>query len=318
MNKEDLRKYKPYVASKFDKYPEKVERGESVAIIQYQHDYRCNMKCEHCCIDDLRKVKKDRCFGLDDVANLSFQADRLGLAHIVLTGGEPLFFKDFDWVIEALNPDKHYITIDSNGWLLDKKMAKHLRRLGVDKVQLSMDSLIPDEHDQFRGKPESFLRCVQAIDACKDVGLYVIIATTVTKPRVYSREFVEFLQWAKRREVGVFVTFLKPVGAASNMQDLMVGRKEIDYVHRLGKIYNVFTHLTPSHGLDLGCIAVKRMVSIQKWGDVTPCPYDHRVLGNFFEEPLKDILERGMKAFSCRIDTCYMADKKGGHLAPDI
>ena len=304
--------------AKFERYMDKVSRGESVAIIQFQYDYRCNLFCEHCCVTTLRRLKRDRCFDIADVRELSRQADDLGLGQIVLTGGEPLFFTDFDEVVRAIDPEKFFLTIDTNGYLLDLKMAKHLRNIGVDKVQLSMDSLIPDDHDLFRGKCGSFEKAVQALDACLDTGLYVIIATVVTKERVRSLEFLEFLRWAKGKEVGVFVTFAKPVGAWEGRRDKMVNREDIQYVHSLRKDFDVFTHLTPSHGLDLGCIAVKRMVSITKWGDVMPCPYDHRVLGNFFEEPLKDILERAMKPFKCRIDTCYIADVDGGKYAPDF
>jgi len=80
----------------------------------------------------------------------------------------------------------------------------------------------------------------------------------------------------------------------------------------LEKKYNVFTHLTPSYGLDLGCIAVKRMVSITKYGDVMPCPYIHVSLGNFFEEPLKDIIDRGMKIkyFGKHVGTCLIAEDR--------
>ena len=68
--------------------------------------------------------------------------------------------------------------------------------------------------------------------------------------------------------------------------------------------------LTPAYGLNLGCIAVKRMVSVTKYGDVMPCPYIHTSLGNFFEEPLKDIVERGLmiKYFGKYINTCLIAE----------
>jgi MoaA/NifB/PqqE/SkfB family radical SAM enzyme len=86
----------------------------------------------------------------------------------------------------------------------------------------------------------------------------------------------------------------------------------MDYLRELEKKYNVFTHLTPSYGLNLGCIAVKRMVSITKYGDVMPCPYIHVSLGNFFDEPLKDIIERGMKIkyFGKYVDTCLIAEDR--------
>jgi len=112
--------------------------------------------------------------------------------------------------------------------------------------------------------------------------------------------------------VGVFVTFAKPVGAWEGNLDVVCGNEEWEYLSELEKEYNVFTHLTPGYGIDIGCIAVKRMISVTKYGDVMPCPYMHISLGNFFKEPLKDIIERGLsiKYFAYgKKNPCWMANK---------
>lgn len=307
-----LRKEKPYVYEKIMRYNEKVKNGESIAILQFQYDYRCNFRCQHCDITRLRGKNNDRFFTIKDVKELSRQADEMGLAHIVITGGEPLVFPDFDDIVKAIDPKKFYITSDTNGWYLDSEKAKHLKSIGVDKIQLSLDSLSAPEHDDFRRKPGSHERAIGAIEASLDAGLNIIIATVVTKQRIRSQEFIDFLEFAKKKGVAVFVTYAKPVGEWEGNYDILIDKGDMDYLRELEKKYNVFTHLTPSYGLDLGCIAVKRMVSITKYGDVMPCPYIHVSLGNFFEEPLKDIIERGMKIkyFGKYVDTCLIAEDR--------
>lgn len=312
-NKRDLlKKEKPYVYEKIMKYDEKVKNGESIAILQFQYDYSCNFRCEHCCITRLRRKKGDRCFTIEDVKELSKQADEMGLAHLVITGGEPLVFPEFDDIVRAVDPQKFYITSDTNGWFLDAKRAKHLKSIGLDKIQLSLDSLSAKEHDEFRRAPGSHERALRAIDATLDAGLNLILATVVTKQRIRSGEFVEFLEFAKSKGIGTFVTYAKPVGDWEGNYDVLVTREDMDYMRELEKKYSVFTHLTPSYGLELGCIAVKRMVSLTKYGDVMPCPYIHCSLGNFFEEPLKDIIDRGMKIkyFGNYVDTCLIAEDR--------
>lgn len=307
-----LKREKPYVYEKIMNYDEKVKRGESIAILQFQYDYSCNLRCNHCCITRLRDNKKSRFFTIEDVKELSRQADEMGLAHIVITGGEPLIFPDFDDIVKAIDPQKFYITSDTNGWFLDEKRANHLKSIGLDKIQISLDSLSAAEHDAFRGKSGSHQRAVRAIDAAQQAGLNIILATVVGRQRVRTQEFIEFLDFAKEKGVAVFITYAKPVGAWEGNFDILVTREDMDYVRELEKRYNVFTHLTPAYGLDLGCIAVKRMVSITKYGDVMPCPYIHTSLGNFFEEPLKKIIERGMKIkyFGQHIDTCLIAEDR--------
>ncbi|MFA5351102.1 MAG: radical SAM protein [Candidatus Omnitrophota bacterium] len=307
-----LKKQKPYVYEKIMQYDEKVKKGESIAILQFQYDYACNFSCQHCDITRLRRKEKSRFFTINDVRELSRQADEMGLAHIVITGGEPLVFPDFDDIVKAIDPQKFYITSDTNGWFLDIAKARHLKSIGLDKIQLSLDSLSASEHDAFRRKPGSHERALRAIDASLEAGLNIILATVVTKQRVRSEEFVEFLEFAKGKGVGVFVTYAKPVGAWEGNFDVLVTKDDMDYLKALEKKYNVFTHLTPAYGLNLGCLAVKRMVSITKYGDIMPCPYIHVSLGNFFTEPLKDIIARGMKIkfFGEYVDTCLIAEDR--------
>ena len=310
--REQLQNEKAYVFEKIMKFDEKVKSGESIAIIQFQYDYTCNFRCVHCSVKRFQGKKKGRFFTISDVKELSRQADEMGLAQIVITGGEPLVFPDFDDIVKAIDPQKFWIVSDTNGWFLDAERAKHLKSIGVDKIQLSLDSLSATEHDEFRRKVGSHERCIRAIDAALNAGLNIIVQTVVSKQRVRSKEFIEFLEFLNGKGVGVFVTYAKPVGSWEGNFDVLVDRDDMDYMRELEKKYNVFTHLTPSYGLNLGCIAVKRMVSITKYGDVMPCPYIHTSLGNFFKEPLKDIIERGMKIkyFGEYVDTCLIAEDR--------
>jgi MoaA/NifB/PqqE/SkfB family radical SAM enzyme len=305
-----LKREKPYVYEKIMRYDEKVKKGESIAILQFQYDYTCNFRCRHCSVKRFQGKKAGRFFTPNDVKELSRQADEMGLAHIVITGGEPLIFPEFDAIVQAIDPQKFYITSDTNGWLLDRKKARRLKSIGVDKIQLSLDSLSPAEHDEFRRKDKSHERALRAIDAAQEAGLNIIIQTVVSKERVRSQEFINFLEFLNAKEVGVFVTYAKPVGSWEGNFDVLIDRADMDYVRELEKKHSVFTHLTAGYGLDLGCIAVKRMVSITKYGDVMPCPYIHASLGNFFDEPLKDIIERGLKIkyFGKYVDTCLVAE----------
>lgn len=307
-----LKETKPRVYEKIRRFDEKIARGESIAIIQFQYDYRCNFRCVHCSVKRFQEKTDKRAFTLDDVRELSRQADEMGLANFVITGGEPLVFPDFDELVEAIDPEKFYLVADTNGWMLDDAKAKHLKKIGLDKIQLSLDGLLPEEHDAFRRRPGSHARVLRAIDASLAAGLNLILSTVVTKQRIRSDEFIEFLEFAKSKGVGTFVTYAKPVGSWEGNFDVLVDRSDMESMRELEKRYDVFTHLTPSYGHDLGCIAVKRMISITQYGDVMPCPYIHASLGNFFEEPLRDIVERGMriKYFGKYVDTCLIAEDR--------
>ncbi len=307
-----LRKEKPYVYGKVMKFEERLKKGESIAIIQFQYNYTCNFRCIHCSVKRFQGKKDKRSFTLADVTSLSRQADEMGLGRFVITGGEPLVFKDFDALVEAIDPQKFYINCDTNGWLLDEQKAKHIRSIGVDRIQLSIDSLDREEHDKFRRAPGSYERAMKAVDIARDAGLAIFIQTVVTKQRLHSDEFLEFVQYFNKKGVGVFVTYAKPVGSWEGNFDVLVDKKDIDYMKELEKKHDVYTHLTPAYGLNMGCIAVKGMVSVTQYGDVLPCPYIHISIGNVFQEPLKDIFKRGLdiKYFGEHVDTCLIAEDR--------
>lgn len=295
-----LKNYKPAVYEKMVKYPDKLKNGESIAIIQFQYDYLCNMDCEHCCIDkfyvprDWEKASGRRKFELEDVKRLSKEADEMGLANFVITGGEPLVIKEFDELVEAIDPSKFYLVTDSNGWLLDYKKAKHLKSIGIDKVQLSLDGADAESHDTFRRKKGAFDRVMRAIDACKAADLHVILSTVIWKDRIYTQEWRNFLTFAQEKQVGTYVVYAKPVGAYEGVTEQMMTEKEGAILQEFEEEFDIFTHMTPSYGRDLGCIAVKRMIPVTRYGDILPCPYTHVSLGNFFEEGLKPIIDRGL------------------------
>ncbi len=307
-----LKEEKPNVYEKIMKFDDKIKRGESIAIIQFQCNYKCNIHCTHCSVKRFQGKKGGRQYTIADVKELSRQADELGLARFVITGGEPLILKNFDAFVEAIDPQKFYINCDTNGWFLDKKRAKHLKSIGVDRIQLSIDSLDANEHDAFRNAKGSHERAMKAVDASLDAGLNIFIQTVVTKQRLYSDEFIKFVEFFNKKGIGVFVTYAKPVGAWEGNFDVLVNKDDMNYMRKLEKMHNVYTHITPAYGLNMGCIAVKGMFSVTQYGDVLPCPYIHISIGNVFEEPLKDIIQKGLniKYFGEYVDTCTIAEDR--------
>jgi len=151
---------------------------------------------------------------------------------------------------------------------------------------------------------------MQAVDATLVSGMDLFIQTVVTKSRLYSEEFIRFLEYFNKIGVGVFVTFIKPIGTGKDMKAEMCDKDDFAYFGELEKKYNTFWHLTCAYGRDIGCIAYKAMCSITAFGDVNPCPYWFKPLGNIFQEPLKDILDRALRTppFDKHIDTCPIAD----------
>lgn len=308
-----LQQEKPLVYDKVLKFNEGMRQGKVFPILHIQYDYRCNFQCEHCSIKTMQCKPGDKIqITPSDIRNLAQQGDELGLARFVITGGEPLIFPDLDKIVEAIDPTKFYINCDTNGWLLTLAKAKYLKSIGIDRIQLSLDSLNEKEHDKFRRKPGSFKRAIEAIDNAKAADLDIFINTVVTKQRLYSEEFIQFIEFLNNKGVGVFVSYAKPVGSWEGNFDGLVNREDMKYMEKLEGQYDVYTHLTPAYGRDMGCIAVKGMITITQYGDVLPCQYIFASLGNIRTDSLKDLIDRGLsiKYFGEYYDTCFIAEDR--------
>jgi MoaA/NifB/PqqE/SkfB family radical SAM enzyme len=183
--------------------------------------------------------------------------------------------------------------------------------MGVDRIQLSLDSYKPTEHDKFRNKKGSWKNAVDAIDNAKEAGLDLFVNTVCTSERLHSLEFIKFLKFLNGKGIGVYVSFAKPVGAWERNYKVLIDKKDLEYMKKLEAKYNTFTHLTPAYGLNMGCIAVKGMITFTKYGDALPCQYLQVSIGNIFKNSLRQIIKNGQSVpwFNDHIDTCFMADK---------
>jgi len=307
MNKSELAAQNKLKESKPLVYEKVIVHG--MRMVRIEPSYICNMHCKHCCIKNLQKrIVNRHIMTIEDIENISRQADELGFAQVVISGGEPQMFPNFDEIVAAIEPQKFQVTTDSNGWFLDRERAFHLKEIGVDKIQLSIDNVDPKVHDEFRQKPGAFVRAIKAIEYCQEAGLNLIIQTVVDKQRVHDPELMEFIEYFNGLGCPIYLCYAKPVGAWSGKYDVMIDTDDFDYIASLEKDHDVFTHMTPQYDYPGGCIAMKRSVNIDRWGDVNPCLYmKNYIIGNAFTEPLKDIVARGMKQFSKHIPYCPAA-----------
>ena len=295
---------RPRVHEKIQNYFKGMLDGQISPILRLKINRSlCNFHCAHCCEEpymsrDLKKktgaIDPRHQMNLEDYKELSRQADEYGIFRFVLTGGEALLDKNLDKLIEALDPQKHLIILDTNGWTFDIEKAKWFAGLGGYKAQISLDSMIEAEHDSFRGKKGSYKRVIRALEASKQAGLELLISTCIIRDRVFTEEFESLCEYCKAEDIPLYVTLAKPVGTAREQDTWVCTKKDVDYLKLLETKYNIFTHMTPSYGQPGKCITVKGINTVNHDGEIVPCPYMDLSIGNVMKEPLSVILDRGM------------------------
>lgn len=134
---------------------------------------RCNLRCCYCMPEGVQDVGMKNILTFEEIWEIVRTGVSLGITHIRITGGEPLVRKDCVDLIRGIReiPGVETITMTTNGVLLGN-YAKQLKEAGVDGVNISLDTLDPEEFFKITGKRE-LQEVLAGIRAAKTAGLPV-------------------------------------------------------------------------------------------------------------------------------------------------
>ncbi len=288
-----LKKDKPEVFEKVIRIEERFKQGIPTPIIDIAYNYACNLKCRHCTAS--RFKKEGRKLTPKDLRNISNQAHELGFCQFCLSGGEPLIFKDLDDVILALQPDKFHLTMSTNGHFMTLEKAKHLKKLGLDKVKISLDDFDEKTHDSNRNSEGAYRKAIDAMMNAKEAGLSVVIQTVVTHQNCQTDRLFQMAEFAKKHDFTIDVLIARCTGEWEGKHEVLISDEDAEFLRKAHDTHTVLHRDTfPSYGMNKGCGCVNATLHLTQYGDVLPCVYIHIGIGNIFDESLKAIVERGL------------------------
>ena len=134
---------------------------------------RCNLRCCYCMPEGVQDVGMKNILTFEEIWEIVRTGVSLGITHIRITGGEPLVRKGCVDLIRGIReiPVVETITMTTNGVLLGN-YGKQLKEAGVDGVNISLDTLDPEEFYKITGKRE-LQEVLAGIRAAKTAGLPV-------------------------------------------------------------------------------------------------------------------------------------------------
>ena len=132
---------------------------------------RCNLRCCYCMPEGVQDVGMKNILTFEEIWEIVRTGVSLGITHIRITGGEPLVRKGCVNLIRGIReiPGVETITMTTNGVLLGN-YAKQLKEAGVDGVNISLDTLDPEEFFKITGKRE-LQEVLAGIRGAKTAGL---------------------------------------------------------------------------------------------------------------------------------------------------
>jgi MoaA/NifB/PqqE/SkfB family radical SAM enzyme len=291
--REALKRLKPLVYAKILQLENRFKAGIPTPSVDICYDRICNLRCKHCFVT--RFTKKDRLLTPADLRNFSDQAHDLGLCQLVLSGGEPLVFKDLREVIAALQPDKFHLAMSTNGFFLTKEMARNLKSWGIDKVKISIDDFNAAEHDANRNRTGAYQKAMEALFNAKEAGLRVVMQTLLTHQNCCTERTVSLAKFAQENDFVADVMIAHAVGEWESQHDLLIDEQDAAFMRQVHEQYPALHRDTfATYGIDRGCGCVRSNLHLTQYGDILPCGFIHISLGSIFEEKLGDILKRGV------------------------
>lgn len=118
----------------------------------------------------------------EEIIRLARAFQRLGVEKIRLTGGEPLLRTDLPEIIRRLKSEAgiRVVALTTNGWLLEK-LAPELRAAGLDRINVSVDSLEDTTAGRMNGLGFKVGRVLRGIEAAAALGLPIKINTVIQR-----------------------------------------------------------------------------------------------------------------------------------------
>lgn len=254
--------------------------------------YECQLNCPHCCVGNYAK-EKHRELSTKEIKDVLDQASTTFIVNFF--GGEPTLRPDIMELISYASKKSIFVFLDTNGIRVTKDFARELKANGLEMLYVSIDSPIPEKHDNLRGMEGLFETAVGAIKNALDIGLKCSLSTYITRENLSNGEFEQVIQLARKLgATGVRYLLPTPAGRWLYNVDVRLTPKEEKKVWEIVEYPFVCRDFYFQNQSSSQCrgLSEKAYLYISPYGDVQPCCFIPLTFGNIREEPLNKIVNR--------------------------
>ncbi len=292
--------------------------------------YRCNNDCLHCYNDRNRSIHE---LSADNWKRVLAKTWQLGIPHIVFTGGEPTIVPALPELITYAQNQGQIAGLNTNGRrLADVDYCNSLVDAGLDHVQITLESHLPDVHNAMVANPQAWQQTVAGLKNALNSRLYVMTNTTLLSPNMGDlAQFIDFVGDLGLRTIGLNALIYSGAGLNTTsgipeekLPELLAIAQEKTQAYGMRLIWYTptqYCHFDPlAMGLGIkGCSAARYNMCVEPNGDVLPCQSYYTPLGNLLDDDWQTIWnhklavslrERQDVPFACQ--TCELLNECGG------
>lgn len=261
--------------------------------VNWNYTYRCNFNCSHC-------YSRNR----TDIEELSFSQKKQIANNIIrnkvflvnLGGGEPLLCDDCFDIIQHLRSNNVQVNVSTNGWKITDDCIKRLQNVRLSGVSVSLDNICPEKHDELRNKQGSYEEACSAIQRFAKADIKVHVSTVITQDNYDGLKSL-FVQCQEMGVNSIDLKRLKTMGNASGLGDKDLTTEQMLFLYQqmpqwkndFSMAINLVYGIKRIPGIDAGCPCGKTALAIMCNGDISPCVYNIRVIGNALVDDIHDV-----------------------------
>ena len=202
--------------------------GRAISYLRLSVTDRCNLRCWYCMpAEGVAMTTHANILRFEELEQIVEIAVSLGVEKVRITGGEPLVRKGLVPFLSRLStiPGLNFLVLTTNGILL-AEMAADLRNAGVERLNVSLDSLRPETFSAIT-RGGDLAAVLRGLDAAVQVGLPHPKLNMVVMKGVNDDEIVDFAALARER--GCMVRFIEymPTACAEGWRDYFLPGEEI-------------------------------------------------------------------------------------------
>src|ERR1043166_6559206 len=217
-------------------------RDQFVRSIQYLRisvTDRCNFRCLYCMpLEGLKWLPREDLLSYEEITEVVRQLAPLGLRRLRITGGEPTIRPNLTTLISMLRSIEGIedIALSTNGVKLPE-MARDLRAAGLDRINMSVDSLRPGRIAQIARRNLGF-DPIACADPAGAAGISPIKINMVLMRGINDDEIEDFARLAIERSWLIRFIELMPVGDLRELtwEHVVPSDEVLDRVRRVARL----------------------------------------------------------------------------------
>ncbi len=219
--------------------------GREIDYLRISITDRCNLRCRYCMpAEGVENKDHQEILSYEEILKIVKTGIELGIKKVRITGGEPLVRLGVENFISNLKKlDLEDISMTSNAVLLSKK-AKKLKEAGLDRINISLDTLDPKKFKEITRR-DNLAEVLKGVRAALKAELDPVKLNVVVMKGINDDELFNFVELSRKQKLSIRFIEYMPLGGEAEAEKF-ISTKEIKEL--ISKKYELLPAVSKGNG----------------------------------------------------------------------